>query len=137
MGCTSSQPVNAVKDDGSNPVGVQGAVVTQSKSYKLIINNKCPHIRLDHSAEICTLPVSGKRYDFDLKYCYVSQRGYYPTSLGKANQDSYVICETFLGDSSCHLFGIFDGHGECGDLCSHFAAEQVSCVVWDLLLVVY
>jgi hypothetical protein len=45
-------------------------------------------------------------------------------ALGKANQDSYLICESFL-DPSCHFFGVFDGHGEFGDYCSHFAADHV------------
>ena len=44
--------------------------------------------------------------------------------LDKANQDSYLILEGLLDDDSCHLFGVFDGHGETGDLCSYFAANQ-------------
>jgi serine/threonine protein phosphatase PrpC len=126
MGCgTNSKPIKAAASDrGANPVGVQGAVVVQSRSYKQIINNKSPHIRLDHSAEAVHLPMDGKAFKYDMKYVYVSQRGYYPNSLGKANQDSYLICESFLGDPNTHLFGIFDGHGECGDLCSHFAADM-------------
>jgi hypothetical protein len=128
MGCgTNSKPVRAAQSDrGANPVGVQGAVVVQSKAYKQIINNKSPHIRLDHSAEPVVLPIDGSSLAYNLKYVYVSQRGYYPNSLTKANQDSYLICECFLGDPNTHLFGVFDGHGECGDLCSHFAADQVS-----------
>ena len=46
-------------------------------------------------------------------------------ALNKANQDSYVVCENFM-DNNCHYFGGFDGHGEYGDYCSHFAADQVS-----------
>lgn len=60
-----------------------------------------------------------------LKYVYVSQRGFYPTDPSKANQDSYVVCESLLGDHSCNLFGIFDGHGTYGDLCSHYAADEM------------
>ena len=49
-----------------------------------------------------------------------------PNSLNKANQDSYLICEGILSDPSCSLFGVFDGHGETGDYCSHFAADNFS-----------
>ena len=30
-----------------------------------------------------------------------------------------------MGDENSHMFGIYDGHGELGDYCSHFAASQV------------
>lgn len=49
-------------------------------------------------------------------------------ALGKANQDSYVVCERVLGDNNTHLFGVFDGHGEYGDECSYFAAEQFATI---------
>lgn len=47
-------------------------------------------------------------------------------ALGKANQDSYLVCESLLGDDNCHLFGVFDGHGDQGDYCSHYAADKVT-----------
>ena len=50
------------------------------------------------------------------------------SALNKANQDSYVICENVAGNKNAHLFGIFDGHGECGDYCSHFAASKVHII---------
>ncbi len=98
----------------------------ESWSNKKIINEKCPHIRLDHCTEVRKLEITGgKSYDYSLRYCYVSQRGYYPNAMGKANQDSYVICEGLLSDNNNHLFGIFDGHGEHGDYCSYYAANNV------------
>ena len=75
------------------------------------------------------LKITGKQYEYDITYCYVSQKGYYPNALGKANQDSYVVYEDLLSDSSCHMFGVFDGHGDVGDYCSHFAAEQFGTVL--------
>jgi serine/threonine protein phosphatase PrpC len=36
-----------------------------------------------------------------------------------------MICESILEDTSCHLFGVFDGHGESGDYCSHYAADNL------------
>lgn len=50
-------------------------------------------------------------------------------ALNKANQDSYLVCENFLRDQNCHFMGVFDGHGEYGDYCSHFAADQVCCYI--------
>jgi serine/threonine protein phosphatase PrpC/serine/threonine protein kinase len=93
--------------------------------YTKIINERCSLIRLDHCAETKKIPVQGKNLSFNLEYCYVSQRGYYPTSLNKANQDSYLICENFLGEMGTNLFGVFDGHGETGDHCSFFSADKL------------
>jgi hypothetical protein len=132
MGCNSSahpiadeSQLTKKADSREGKAGKRGSVVKVSATHTQISNHLCPHIRLDCQDSVKTLYMTGERYTYDMKYCYVSQRGYYPNSLDKANQDSYLICESILGDSSCHLFGIFDGHGEVGDYCSHFAADQV------------
>ncbi|POM81922.1 AGC/PKG protein Kinase [Phytophthora palmivora] len=63
--------------------------------------------------------------DYNLRYSYYSKRGYYPEARKKANQDSYY-CEThFAGDEQKAFFAVFDGHGQYGDICSQFAAEQL------------
>eukprot|EP01041_Mallomonas_annulata_P004192 gene4192-8334_t len=98
---------------------------TPPQTYTMIVNDRCPLIRVDASTEMKTLFMKGERFHYTLKYGYVSQRGYYPNALNKANQDSYAICENLLGDTNAHLFGIFDGHGEFGDYCSYFAATQI------------
>jgi serine/threonine protein phosphatase PrpC len=95
-----------------------------STFYIQTINHRCPMVRLDHCEEPKVIPVKGATYEMNLKYVYVSQRGFYPSDPNKANQDSYLICESLLGDHSCNLFGIFDGHGAFGDLCSHYAADE-------------
>lgn len=99
--------------------------VVASKPFTQIMNPKCCMTRLDHLPEPKMLTIEGDNYNYVLQYCYVSQRGYYPNALGKANQDSYLVCEGLLGDKSCNFFGIFDGHGEYGDFCSHYAADQL------------
>uniref|UniRef100_A0A0C9RNT7 protein-serine/threonine phosphatase n=1 Tax=Wollemia nobilis TaxID=56998 RepID=A0A0C9RNT7_9CONI len=77
------------------------------------------------------LPPSGSRvarvpaFNFELKYSYLSQRGYYPEALEKANQDSFCIHTQFGKDSSDHFFGVFDGHGEFGTQCSQFVKKHV------------
>jgi serine/threonine protein phosphatase PrpC len=81
-------------------------------------------IRLDPYNCTQIFNITGINYNYRLRYCYVSQRGYYPTSLNKANQDSYSIQESWYNNESIHMFGIYDGHGEYGDHCSHFAAQM-------------
>ena len=60
-----------------------------------------------------------------LRYAYLSQRGYYPEDLYKANQDSFKVVEKFNGAQSNLLFGVFDGHGSDGDSCSYFVRDSI------------
>lgn len=65
---------------------------------------------------------------YKLRYAWVSQRGYYPEDLDKANQDSHIEIENFAqaeGMKDCALFGVFDGHGKTGDICSQFARDKI------------
>ncbi len=148
MGCTASKPVSVSQLDkvesskgnnASNVVSSGSAKRTESSSNKgsiktntngaaftQLTNEKCPHIRLDHCKEPKILAIEGNNYKYNMKYCYVSQRGYYPNAMGKANQDSYLVGESVLNDESCNVFGIFDGHGEYGDFCSFFCADAFS-----------
>jgi hypothetical protein len=114
--------------------GIQGAVIVAptmdevgeptGPKHTKITNEKCPHIRLDLLNVPRKVTMGSADYSGQAEYVYVSQRGYYPTAMDKANQDSYMVCENVLGDDKCHAFGVFDGHGETGDLCSWFAAEK-------------
>ncbi|GAV86370.1 LOW QUALITY PROTEIN: cNMP_binding domain-containing protein/Pkinase domain-containing protein/PP2C domain-containing protein, partial [Cephalotus follicularis] len=77
------------------------------------------------------LPLDGSRTVkvpsgcFELRYSYLSQRGYYPDALDKANQDSFCIHTPFGTSSSDHFFGVFDGHGEFGAQCSQFVKRRL------------
>jgi cGMP-dependent protein kinase 2 len=77
------------------------------------------------------LPPSGSRiaslpgFNYELKYSYLSQRGYYPEALDKANQDSFCIYPQFGKDPNDHFFGVFDGHGEYGTQCSQFVKKHL------------
>ena len=65
---------------------------------------------------------------YKCRYAWVSQRGYYPEDLNKANQDSHKCFENFGKDEGvedCAFFGVFDGHGKTGDLCSQFARDNI------------
>ena len=60
-----------------------------------------------------------------LRYAYLSQRGYYPEDLYKANQDSFKVVPKFNGLKEQILFGVFDGHGVDGDSCSYFVRDNI------------
>eukprot|EP00966_Prymnesium_polylepis_P119785 2768264-Prymnesium_polylepis.1 len=73
--------------------------------------------------------LSFKFGNFTARYAWVSQRGYYPEDLNKANQDAHGEHENFLKDyktpvDDCHVFAVFDGHGQTGDLCAHFIRDN-------------
>lgn len=77
------------------------------------------------------LPPDGSRKvqvplgNYDLRYSFLSQRGYYPESLDKPNQDSYCIHTPFGASPDDHFFGVFDGHGEYGAQCSQFVKRRL------------
>ncbi|CAM0945848.1 unnamed protein product [Alopecurus aequalis] len=77
------------------------------------------------------LPPEGSRKvrvplgNYDLRYSYLSQRGYYPESLDKPNQDSFCIHTPFGSSPDDHFFGVFDGHGEYGAQCSQFVKRRL------------
>lgn len=77
------------------------------------------------------LPPEGSRIvkvpseKFELRYSFLSQRGYYPDALDKANQDSFCIHTPFGTSSDDHFFGVFDGHGEFGAQCSQFVKRKL------------
>ncbi|KAL5208603.1 hypothetical protein ABZP36_033038 [Zizania latifolia] len=77
------------------------------------------------------LPPEGSRKvrvplgNYDLRYSYLSQRGYYPESLDKPNQDSFCIHTPIGTNPDDHFFGVFDGHGEYGAQCSQFVKRRL------------
>ncbi|KAJ7969566.1 putative Protein phosphatase 2c [Quillaja saponaria] len=77
------------------------------------------------------LPPDGSRTvmvpsgNYELRYSFLSQRGYYPDALDKANQDSFCIHTPFGTKPDDHFFGVFDGHGEFGAQCSQFVKRKL------------
>ncbi|XP_026658591.2 protein phosphatase 2C and cyclic nucleotide-binding/kinase domain-containing protein isoform X3 [Phoenix dactylifera] len=77
------------------------------------------------------LPPEGSRTvrvpsgNYDLRYSFLSQRGYYPEALDKQNQDSFCIYTPFGTNPNDHFFGVFDGHGEYGAQCSQFVKRKL------------
>ncbi|KAJ1428811.1 hypothetical protein SESBI_08919 [Sesbania bispinosa] len=64
-------------------------------------------------------------HNFTLEYSVLTQRGYYPDSPDKENQDSFCIRTQFQGNPSVHFFGVYDGHGEFGGQCSNFVKDRL------------
>ncbi|CAK9172737.1 unnamed protein product [Ilex paraguariensis] len=77
------------------------------------------------------LPSDGSRTvnvpsgNYELRYSFLSQRGYYPDALDKANQDSFCVYTPFGTNPDDHFFGVFDGHGEFGAQCSQFVKRKL------------
>lgn len=78
------------------------------------------HILTQRSLE--TVPVPS--HNFELQYSVLTQRGYYPDSPDKENQDSFCIKTQIQGNPNIHFFGVFDGHGHFGAECSNFVKDR-------------
>lgn len=70
-----------------------------------------------------TLPQPASGYT--MRYAFISQRGFYPDSPDKSNQDAALAEENLGGNSGMHLFGVFDGHGEMGTECARFVQDKL------------
>eukprot|EP00257_Ricinus_communis_P014156 XP_015571762.1 protein phosphatase 2C and cyclic nucleotide-binding/kinase domain-containing protein isoform X2 [Ricinus communis] len=95
--------------------------------------NRDPELGITRLSRVSSqyLPPDGSRTvkvpsaNYELRYSYLSQRGYYPDALDKANQDSFCIHTPFGTSQDDHFFGVFDGHGEFGAQCSQFVKRKL------------
>ncbi|GMH68723.1 hypothetical protein TL16_g04997, partial [Triparma laevis f. inornata] len=58
-------------------------------------------------------------------FAFLTQRGYYPHALDKANQDAFCSHPVFNGEANIGLWGVFDGHGGAGDFVSTFTKKAI------------
>ncbi|KAL3505825.1 hypothetical protein ACH5RR_031207 [Cinchona calisaya] len=79
------------------------------------------NINADRSLDIVHVP----SHKFRLEYSVLTQRGYYPETPDKENQDSYCIKTHIQGNQNVHFFGVFDGHGQFGTQCSRFVKDRL------------
>ncbi|PKA54434.1 Protein phosphatase 2C and cyclic nucleotide-binding/kinase domain-containing protein [Apostasia shenzhenica] len=63
--------------------------------------------------------------NYELRYSFLSQRGFYPEALDKPNQDSFFVHTPFGTNPDDLFFGVFDGHGEFGAQCSQFVKRRL------------
>ncbi|XP_060213947.1 protein phosphatase 2C and cyclic nucleotide-binding/kinase domain-containing protein isoform X1 [Lycium barbarum] len=110
--------------------GEDGEIRDQINQLSLSRDNEIGITRLSRvSAQF--LPPDGSRIvkvpsgNYELQCSFLSQRGYYPDALDKANQDSFCIHTPFGTSPDDHFFGVFDGHGEYGAQCSQFAKKKL------------
>ncbi|PIA64807.1 hypothetical protein AQUCO_00100346v1 [Aquilegia coerulea] len=136
----SSSPGDSRHKDSKNvrPVGV---VFSPDSSDDEGENGDQFNLNIDRDSEVGItrlsrvssqfLPADGSRTvkvpsgNYELRYSYLSQRGYYPDALDKANQDSFCIHTPFGTNPDDHFFGVFDGHGEYGAPCSQFVKQKL------------
>ena len=115
MGCCESVEVDekGKKANHSKPGGQSsGATKGEEKALR----------KVDCSEETKEIICGGLR----IRYAFVSQKGYYPDNLNKANQDSYSVHEKFgVTNSEDAFFAVYDGHGEFGDHCAQFARDKL------------
>ncbi|KAL1358419.1 hypothetical protein HN51_003693 [Arachis hypogaea] len=79
------------------------------------------HILTQRPLEVATVP----SHNFTLEYSVLTQRGYYPDSPEKENQDSFCIRTQIQGNHSVHFFGVYDGHGQFGGQCANFVKDRL------------
>ena len=91
----------------------KGGVMTRDQIRKRVVCSE--------AAELFPLGDTG----ITLRYSCLSQRGYYPESPKKANQDSFKIIPNFDDCADQIYFGVYDGHGTDGDKCSRYVRDQV------------
>ena len=74
--------------------------------------------------DICSTTTVTVTAELTLTYAGLSQRGYYPRTPTKANQDAFVVNTKDFGNNRA-LFGVFDGHGKDGDYVSGFIRDNL------------
>ena len=62
-----------------------------------------------------------------------SQKGYYPAVPTKENQDSFDIRIADAVQTQNHFFGVFDGHGDDGGLCSQLCKATIGDIYEERL----
>ncbi|KAL5984521.1 hypothetical protein ACLOJK_018626 [Asimina triloba] len=83
------------------------------------------HMLTESSVGFTSVP----SHNFHLQYAFLSQRGYYPDSPDKENQDSFCVQTQLQGNPNLHLFGVFDGHGQFGAECSNFVRDRLADIL--------
>ncbi|XP_043711330.1 probable protein phosphatase 2C 35 isoform X2 [Telopea speciosissima] len=91
------------------------------KSHNLHVFGNYRNTLTERSLEFAPVP----SHNFHLEFSVLTQRGYYPDSPEKENQDSFCIKTQVQGNPDLHFFGVFDGHGQFGTQCSNFVKDRL------------
>jgi len=120
MGCANSSSKQPPSDQGGHGGGSDEP--EEEEAYNPLTEDEVnARIVCSREAEIFKLGTS----KIALRYAYLSQRGYYPEDLYKANQDAFKVIPRFAGEADQIFFGVFDGHGVDGDSCSYFVRDNI------------
>ncbi|KAK1550901.1 hypothetical protein Q3G72_026614 [Acer saccharum] len=131
------QPITTTRTTNENalfsPASSDGPDADNGDQINQLGSTRDPELGITRLSRVSSqfLPSDGSRTvkvpsaKYDLKYSYLSQRGYYPDALDKANQDSFCIHTPFGTNPDDHFFGVFDGHGEFGAHCSQFVKRKL------------
>mmetsp|Transcript_17789 Transcript_17789/g.45577 ORF Transcript_17789/g.45577 Transcript_17789/m.45577 type:complete len:1043 (-) Transcript_17789:686-3814(-) len=120
MGCAGSSPKG--EDNQAAQAGGGGGGDEGEEDYSPLTQDEV-NARIMCSEKALLFPLG--KTGVTLRYAYLSQRGYYPEDLYKANQDAFKVIETFDGKPEQLFLGVFDGHGVDGDSCSYFVRDNI------------
>ncbi|CAL9037525.1 probable protein phosphatase 2C 35 [Musa acuminata AAA Group] len=117
--CLHCSHCRASADDDAEPSRVDEDDRLQQHSHLI------RHVLSAASLGSADVPSAGLR----LHYSSLTQRGYYPGSPDRANQDSFCVMTQFQGNPDLHFFGVFDGHGDFGAECAAFVRDKLTAVL--------
>eukprot|EP01036_Dinobryon_divergens_P032546 gene32546-42159_t len=118
MGCNSSK-VSRPNPKSSDPTRAKNAPLTETEIQS----------RMEAPKDAHCMTIGG----ISMRYAWVSQRGYYPDSPNKENQDSYVVIPSFGSLKDQAFFAVFDGHGKDGHQCAKYARDHLPRVILETL----
>jgi hypothetical protein len=122
MGCASSSNKDPDDQRGGGGGSGSGDYGGDEDDYQPLTTEEVnARIQCCDKPLLHTLGKSG----ITLRYAYLSQRGYYPEDLYKANQDAFKVIPAFNGDPNNMFLGVFDGHGSDGDACSYYVRDNI------------
>lgn len=132
MGCAQSGP-NDVQDAKSDDTVASDAPVARAAMQRRRLSVALKPGELDKGSPLVDeapvgTPAKGGAAAAADQFCIVSARskkGYVPYNSKKQNQDAYVVHENLQGDAGMSIYGVFDGHGEFGELVSGFVRDHL------------
>ncbi|KAJ6842042.1 putative protein phosphatase 2C 65 isoform X1 [Iris pallida] len=115
MGCPQSKPYwcCCCSRAATNPSGPTKPAAAEADAR---------HVLTGCTVGSVAVPSSG----LTLRYSSLTQRGYYPDSPDRLNQDKFAVRTALRSDPDLHLFAVFDGHGQFGSECADFVKETLT-----------
>ena len=134
MGCATSSPT---VEEPSKKSGGEGAGADKSDQARAMQQRRRLSVQTMNGAELESGKPSGYADEMSTggegtrnsKQFYQtaarSKKGYVPYNSRKQNQDAMLVREGLNGDPDISIFGVFDGHGEFGELVSGYCRDHL------------